>query len=134
MAEESYYENSLTPTIYFFTDKDSGEVVAIHMYSIFGIFTMDQSIQDWRPASREEEDFSNYINGAYDTYKYEWGSETYSFKDPKWDPKDVQDWYPSVSKAWAKGETVTVNDLKPYAKKLEQKFIAEATEKDFSQE
>lgn len=133
MAEESYFDTSLTPTIYFFTDKDSKEVVAIHMYSIFGIFTMDQSIQDWRPASREEEDFSHYINGAYSTHKYEWSSEPYDVMDENWDPEDLQDWYPSVSKTWAKGETVTEEDLAPYAKKLESKFLPEVTEKDFSE-
>jgi len=134
MAEESYYDTSLTPTIYFFTDKENGKVAAIHMYSIFGIFTMDQSIQDWRPASREEEDFSKYINGDYDTYKYEWASEPYDVTDPAWDPKDIQDWYPSVSKTWAKGETVTVEDLKPYAKKLEEIFVDEVTEETFLEE
>lgn len=134
MAEESYFDTSLTPTIYFFTDRDDKDVVAIHMYSIFGIFTMDQSIQDWRPASREEESFSNFINGSYDIYKYEWGSEPYNINDENWDPEDVQDWYPSVSKSWAKGETVTEEDLAPFAKKVESKFIAEVSEKDFSGE
>lgn len=134
MAEESYYETSVTPTIYFFADKDTGEVVAMHMYSIFGIMTMDQSIQDWRPASREEESFSNYINGSYDIYEYDWDSEPYSVSDPNWDPEDVQDWYPAVTKGWAKGETVTVKDLAPYATKIESNFIAEAAEKDFSEE
>jgi len=52
MSDSSRYEASLTPTIYFFVDKQSDEVAAIHMYSIFGIFVMEQSIQDWRPASR----------------------------------------------------------------------------------
>lgn len=131
MSDSSRYETSLTPTIYFFVDKQSDEVAAIHMYSIFGIFFMDQSIQDWRPASREEEAVYKYINGAYDTYKYEWDSEPYDVTDPSWDPADIQDWYPSVSKAWAKGETITVEDLKPCARKLEQNFISQDEANDY---
>lgn len=134
MAEESYFDTSLTPTIYFFTDKDDKEVVAIHMYSIFGISTMDQSIQDWRPASREEEDFSNYINGSYNIFEYDWDSEPYSVNDPNWDPEDIQDWYPKVTKSWAKGETVTEEDLAPFARKLDSNFVAEVTEKDLSED
>jgi hypothetical protein len=130
MAQESYFETSLIPTLYFFTDKDTKEVVAIHMYSILGIMKMDQSIQDWRPASREEEDFSNYINGSYNIFEYDWESEPYDVTDENWRADDLQDWYPTVTKAWAKGETVTEDDLAPYAKKLESNFIAEVSEKD----
>lgn len=131
-ANSTKYENSLEPTIYFFTDKVSQEVVAIHMYSIFGIFTMDQSIQDWRPSSREEESVYLYINGDYDTHKYVWGSEPYSVSDPNWDPEDIQDWYPLMSKNWAKGGTVTVHDLVPYTTKLHEVFVdSEDKESDF---
>lgn len=125
MADDSRYEESLTPTIYFFVDKQSDEVVAIHMYSIFGISYMDQSIQDWRPASREEDAIYKYIYGGYHTYKYDWSSEPYDITDPSWDPEDIQDWYPKLAKAWGKGELVSAEDLKPYASKLEENFISD---------
>lgn len=131
-TDGSKYENSLEPTIYFFTDKSSQEVVAIHMYSIFGISTMDRSIQDWRPSSREDESVYPYIYGDYDTYKYVWGSEPYDINDPNWDPADIQDWYPIMSKKWARGETVTVDDLEPFATKLDEVFVDyKESEEDF---
>jgi hypothetical protein len=127
-TQESKFDDSITPTIYYFTNKENGQVEAIHMYSIFGISTMDQSIQDWRPASREDKAVSDFIYGSHNIFDYNWDSEPYSVNDPNWDPEDLQDWYPSAAKSWAKGETVTEDDLAPYAKRLDSNFVIDANE------
>lgn len=123
MADESLFEVNLTPTIYYFVDKETDEVAGIHMYSLFGIASMDREIQDWRPTSREEEGFSDLVNGNYDIYEYDWSSEPYSLEDM--DPEDTNDWVPKTAVAWSKGENVTAEDLAPFAKKLESVFISE---------
>lgn len=129
MADESLFEVSLTPTIYYFVDRDTDEVAGIHMYSIFGMAKMDQEIQDWRPTSREDEDFITLYTGNYDMYEYDWDSETYQMVDPA----DVTDWYPKTTKAWGRGETVTSKDLAPYAKKINSKLKPAATDEDTSE-
>lgn len=129
MADESLFEVSLTPTIYYFVDRDTDEVAGIHMYSIFGMGKMDPEIQDWRPTSREDEDFINLYTGNYDMYKYEWDSEEYEMVDPE----DVTDWYPTTAKAFGRGETVTAEDLAPYAKKINSELLP-ATDEDVSEE
>lgn len=121
MADESMFEVSATPTIYYFVDKDTNEVAGIHMYSIFGMSNMDRDIKDWKPANREDEAFVDLVNGNYDIYKYDWSSEPYSLSDM--DPEDVNDWYPKTAVAWGNGETVTVEDLAPFAKKLEEVYF-----------
>lgn len=130
MADESLFEVSLTPTIYYFVDRETNEVAGIHMYSIFGMARMDQEIQDWRPTSREDKDFVELMTGNYDIYEYEWDSEEYEMVDPE----DITDWYPTTSKAWGRGETVTVEDLAPYAKKINSELLPAVTEKDLSEE
>lgn len=123
MSDESRYENSLQPTIYFFVDKITSEVVGIHQYSIFGIAVFDREIGELRPGSREEEGFAEMINGKYDTYKYIWDSEPYDMMSEDWDPEDTNDWFPTPAKAWLRGEAVTVKDLERFTTKLEQTFL-----------
>jgi len=130
MSEESKHDNSLTPTIYFFVDKNSGELVGIHHYDIFGIFVFDRDIGELRPGSRDEEGFAEMINGKYDTYEYIWNSEPYDVNSEDWDPADTNDWFPSPAKAWLRGETVTVKDLEPFTNKLEQTFIDPVSPED----
>lgn len=122
MADESTFDVNGMPTVYYYVDKQSQEVAAIYMYSIFGITAMDQETKDWRPASREEEAFSGVLEGKYDVYSYDWASEEYS--DDDMDLEDSNSWVPKTVKDWGNGATVTVDDIMSHTKKLDEQFIS----------
>ena len=122
MADESTFSVPTDMSLYYYVDRGTQEVAAIYLYNIFGITAMDKESGDWRAASRDEQEFSDLVNGDYDVYSYDWESEDYSDDDMV--SEETDDWTPKSVSDWASGKTVTAEDIKSHTRKLDETFIS----------
>jgi hypothetical protein len=119
MAEDTTYDVTANPTLYFYVDKSTQEVAGVYMYSIFGITTRDKG-GDWRVGDRETDSLKDFQSNDYEVYAYDWDSEPILGKDS--DPKNDDEWSPTPVKDWGTGKQITVEDIKPYTRKVDVSY------------
>lgn len=98
MAQESTFNASALPTIYFYVDKGTGQVEHVSMYTIFGI-TVRPKGKSWTMGTRDELD--KYYTSEYEIWSYDWeneddtpgsGNSIDSDNEDEWEIELVQDW------------------------------------------
>ena len=108
MAEEQNFNVSLEPTIYFYVNKDSGEVEYVSMYTIFGN-TVRAKGEKWTMGTRDM--LAKYYSPNYEIWSYDWSNEDDTPGSGSADPEDEDSWQIDLVQDWARGEDLTRADL-----------------------
>lgn len=113
MAEEQNFNVSLEPTIYFYVNKDSGEVEYVSMYTIFGN-TVRAKGEKWTMGTRDM--LEKYYSPNYEIWSYDWDNEDDTPGSGSADPDDEDSWEIDLVQDWARGEDLTRADLEETCK------------------
>jgi hypothetical protein len=113
MAEEQTFNVSLEPTIYFYVNKDSGEVEYVSMYTIFGN-TVRAKGEKWTMGTRDM--LAKYYSPDYEIWSYDWSNEDDTPGSGSADPDDEDSWEIDLVQDWARGEDLTRADLEETCK------------------
>jgi hypothetical protein len=113
MAEEQTFNVSLEPTIYFYVNRDSGEVEYVSMYTIFGN-TVRAKGEKWAMGTRDM--LAKYYSPDYEIWSYDWNNEDDTPGSGSADPDDEDSWEIDLVQDWARGEDLTRADLEETCK------------------
>jgi hypothetical protein len=113
MAEEQNFNVSLEPTIYFYVNKDNGEVEYVSMYTIFGN-TVRAKGEKWTMGTRDM--LAKYYSPDYEIWSYDWSNEDDTPGSGSADPDDEDSWEIDLVQDWARGEDLTRADLEETCK------------------
>jgi hypothetical protein len=114
MAEEQEFNISLEPTIYFYVNKDNGEVEYVSMYTLFGN-TVRAKGEKWTMGTRDM--LAKYYSPDYEIWSYDWSNEDDTpGSGGSADPGDDDSWEIELVQEWAKGNDLNRADLEDTCK------------------
>jgi hypothetical protein len=110
MAETNVYDVDANPTVYFYVNKQSGQVEYVSMYWLFGI-TVRPKGQSWTMGTRD--DLEKYYSPDYEIWSFDWESlDSTPGSAAHVDPDNDEDWELELVNAWGSNKDLTRDDIK----------------------